>query len=312
MKVQRLLAITMLLLGRRRVTGQELAEKFEVSLRTIYRDLETINAAGIPIASYSGADGGYEIMEKYRIDKQIVTADELGEIATALKGMRASFDDNGMDRLLDKVGALLSKSEQEKQAESGGTVLLNAGGLWTRRPLNRRAITSLRNASKEGQVVRFAYTKPEGATEERTAEPVGIVWKGYAWYLYAFCRERQDYRIFRLSRMRNIRLTGESFPRRDVTLEELDAQWAGSGGVSKVELVLRFEPKARIRVEEYFDESEISACEDGSLLVRAAQTENGWLYGMLLSYGTAVRILEPARIADIVKEEARRIFAMYE
>lgn len=301
----------MLLLGRRRVTGQELAEKFEVSLRTIYRDLETINGAGIPIASYSGADGGYEIMEQYRIDKQIVSAEELGEIATALKGMQASFDDGGMDRLLDKVGALLSKSERERHAEAGETVLLNAGGIWARRPSNKLAITTLRQASKSGEVVRFAYTKPELAAEERTVEPIGLAWKGYAWYLYAFCRSKQDYRVFRLSRMRDIRLTGESFARKDVTLEELDARWGGANEAT-VQLVLRFEPKASVRVEEYFDESEIARLDDGSLLVRAAQTENSWLYGMLFSYGTSVRILEPARIADIVKEQARLIYAMYE
>lgn len=301
----------MLLLGRRRVTGQELADKFEVSLRTIYRDLETINGAGIPIASYSGTDGGYEIMEQYRIDKQIVSADELGEIATALKGLRSSVDDKGMDRLLEKVSALLAKSEQERSGEAGETLLLQTGGVWNRRPTNRHLLSELRRAAKECRVVRFVYTKPDGNAEERTVEPVGLAWKGYAWYLYAFCRMRQAYRIFRLSRIKEMQASAETFPRRDVTLEELDRNWLAQDSVPRASLVLRFERNARIRAEEYFGEEAFSEEPDGRFLVRATQAETPWLYGLLLSYGPSVKVLEPPHIADIVQAQARQILSLY-
>ena len=301
----------MLLLGRRRVTGQELADTFEVSLRTIYRDLEAINAAGIPIASYAGTDGGYEIMEQYRIDKQIVSADELGEIATALKGLRSSIDDKSMDRLLEKVGALLAKSS-ERDGGTGETLLLQTGGVWNRRPTNRHMLSELRRAAKDCRVVRFIYSKPEGDAEERTVEPVGLAWKGYAWYLYAFCRKRQAYRIFRLSRIKQLQASSESFPRRDVTLAELDRNWLVSESIPRVSLVLRFDARARARAEEYFGEEALTTLPDGRLLVRATQPETPWLYGMLLSYGPCLQILEPPHIADIVKTQARQILALYE
>lgn len=311
MKLHRLLAITMLLLGRRRITGQELADRFEVSLRTIYRDLETINAAGIPIASYAGTDGGYEIMDQYRIEKQMVTADEIGDIATALKGMRSTLDDKGMDLLLEKVSALLSKSERSRQEETGETVLLNAG-TWRYKARDKQAISQLRQAANSRLVVRFQYTKMEGPSEERSVEPVGIAWKGYAWYLFAYCRLREDYRIFRLSRIRDIVVLTETFPRKDVTLEELNAQWEKPESIAMLRLKLRFQPSARVRVDEYFNEDAITVEADGCLLVQAEQPENPWLYGMLLSYGANVRVLEPVRVADKLTEQARQILALYE
>ncbi|UUZ81381.1 HTH domain-containing protein [Paenibacillus sp. P26] len=129
MKIERSLAITMLLLSQRRVSAPTLARKFEVSLRTIYRDLETINSAGIPIVSYTGPEGGYEIMEQFRIDRQIVTFDDLQSILTALKGVRSSLDDEDMDRLLSKIKALVARSEQNRMEEAGETLIFDTN-LW--------------------------------------------------------------------------------------------------------------------------------------------------------------------------------------
>ncbi|MGO4108600.1 helix-turn-helix transcriptional regulator [Paenibacillus sp. YAF4_2] len=117
MKIERLLGIMMILLSKRRVNAQTLADKFEVSLRTIYRDLETINTAGIPIVSYTGTDGGYEIMEQFRIDRQIVTFEDLQSILIALRGVQASLDDREMDSLLTKIKALVARSEQHQMEE---------------------------------------------------------------------------------------------------------------------------------------------------------------------------------------------------
>ena len=162
MKIQRLLAITMLLLSQRRINGQVLADKFEVSIRTIYRDLETINSAGIPIISYTGADGGYEIMEQFRIDRQIVTLDELQSILTALKGVQSSLNDQDMDTLLTKVKALVAKSDQNRMEESGETLIFDTN-LWHGGGLRDKSmLTSLRQAAKNRTVITFLYTNSEG------------------------------------------------------------------------------------------------------------------------------------------------------
>ena len=213
-KVHRLLSIVMLLLTNKRIGAQELAERFEVSLRTIYRDLETINAAGIPVVSFSGPNGGYEIMEQYHIDRQIVTLEDLRSIMTALNGLEASLKDPQLHDVIAKVGALITKAEQAKLEESGDELLFNAN-LWRGKEADSGTISALRRAARFRHVVRFRYVTARGDEEEREAEPVGLAWKGYAWYLHAWCRLRRDFRTFRLTRIRDCRVLEERFaPRR--------------------------------------------------------------------------------------------------
>jgi predicted DNA-binding transcriptional regulator YafY len=314
-KVHRLLAITMQLLNRKRMSGQELAEQFEVSLRTIYRDLETINSAGIPIVSYSGANGGYEIMDQYHIDRQIVTLDDLDSIMTALKGVQASLDDRNIDHLMAKVGALIDKSEHTRLEEAGETLLFNTVS-WRGRgtPLDKGLLAELRQAAKKRNVINFGYPNAEGTIEERIAEPVGLAWKGFAWYLYAYCRLRDDYRTFRLSRIKELRVERETFTRRNTSLEELDAKWGNPSQRtdSVMGMVLRFHPRMRVRVEEYFQPEEITVAEDGYFIVRSKHSVDGWLMGTLLSYGADVKVLEPKHLADSIRERALEVARQYE
>ncbi|WP_256759457.1 YafY family protein [Cohnella sp. WQ 127256] len=311
MKVQRLLGITMVLLSQRRVNAQALADKFEVSLRTIYRDLETINTAGIPLVSFTGSDGGYEIMEQFRIDRQIVTFDDLQSILTALKGVQASLDDQEMDGLLTKIKALVAKSEQNQMEEAGETLIIDTN-LWHGGGLKDKSILSLlRQSSKNRSVVSFLYTTTEGLGEQREVEPIGIAWKGYAWYLYAYCRLRSDYRTFRLSRLSGLRIHLEHFKNRGVRMEELDARWGNKDGGPVVELLLRFHSRLRMRVEESYGLDNVELQEDGSLLVRASFSINQRMYGMILSYGPDVRVLEPAHVADKIRSLGEQIANQY-
>ncbi|CEG27123.1 helix-turn-helix transcriptional regulator [Bacillus sp. B-jedd] len=311
MKVHRLLSIVMQLLRRKRISGQELADLFEVSLRTIYRDLETINSAGIPIVSYSGANGGYEIMEQYHIDRQMVTSEELHSILTALKGIQSSLEDPDLADLMVKVGALLTKSEQGQLGEAGETLIFDTN-IWRGGHVDKSLIATLRETARNRHVVLFNYTNAEGTGEPRTVEPIGLAWKGYAWYLYAYCRLRNDYRTFRLSRMKELVVLDERFIRREISLEELDARWGKQDAANLVSMVLRFHPRARVKVEEYFPPEEITVTDNGYFIVRTEHEEDVWLYGTLLSYGTDVSVLEPKHVAENIKVRARQIYRLYE
>lgn len=312
MKIQRLLGITMALLSQRRVNAQTLADKFEVSLRTIYRDLETINMAGIPIVSYTGTDGGYEIMEQFRIDRQIVTFEDLQSILIALRGVQASLDDKEMDSLLTKIKALVVRSKQPRMEELGDTLMFDTN-LWHGGGLKDRSIlTSLRQAAKNRSVVFFLYTNTEGIGEQREVEPIGLAWKGYAWYLYAYCRLRNDYRTFRLSRISGLRIHLEHFANRGVRMEELDARWGNKETGPLVHLVLRFHSRMRVRVEEAFGLDKVENQEDGSLLVKASYPDNHWMYGMLLSYGPDVQVFEPLFVAEMIKNLGKQIYNNYQ
>ncbi|MEK3884647.1 YafY family protein [Paenibacillus sp. PL2-23] len=310
MKLQRMLGIIMLLLSRKRVGAQELAKRFEVSLRTIYRDMESINAAGVPIASFAGIEGGYEIMHEYRIERQLVTLDDLTSIVTALKGMQSTLQDEHLDQLLAKMNALIARQEQQRLERTGEQILIGLSP-WTRVAADRDKLVELRLAARNRQVVWLDYTNPQGDTVERAVEPIGLAWKGSAWYLYAYCRLRNSYRIFKLSRIRKLCVDMEVFPERKERLEDLDADWGRWNAGSYMTIVLRFHPSVKVRVEEFFDSEEIKLEEDGWLLVRSEFPEDEWLYSMLLSYGANVRVLEPLSLADKISSQARRIVEMY-
>ncbi|MFE5318415.1 helix-turn-helix transcriptional regulator [Paenibacillus sp. NPDC056579] len=307
MKFQRLLGITMLLLSRKRVGAQELADRFEVSLRTIYRDIEAINAAGVPIASFAGVDGGFEIMDQFRIERQIVTFDDLSSIVTALKGMQSTLQDQQMDDLLTKITALITKSEQNRIEEAGEQLIIGVNPWMTRVEEFKDKLAELRLAAKKRNVVWLTYASSEGDTAVRAVEPIGLAWKGNAWYLYAYCRLRQDCRTFKLSRIRQLRVDMEVFPRRPERLEDLDAKWGQRGAESYITMVLRFHPRVRVRVEEYFGPEQVKVEEDGSLLVRSEHPADAWLNGMILSYGPNVQVLEPKSLAEEISGQARRI-----
>jgi predicted DNA-binding transcriptional regulator YafY len=311
LKLDRLLAITMLLLNRKRVGAKELSERFEVSLRTIYRDLETLGQAGIPIVSFAGGSGGYEIMDQYRLERQFLSMEELQSIIVALKGIRSTFDDQDIAGLLDKVGALVAKSEQHRVTSTSQEVIIDLNP-WQRGNADKEKLGLLRSSIRLTQIIRFTYTSSGGEEMERRCEPMGVVLKGYSWYLYGFCLLRGDYRIFRLSRMKDLDVSEELFVRRKETLDDLDFSWSRREDTNSIRLVLIVQPRVRARIEDYFEHGEVEVREDGSLLVTADQPEEPWLYGMLLSYGADVRVVEPPHVACLIAEKAKEIVALYE
>ncbi|WNR44450.1 helix-turn-helix transcriptional regulator [Paenibacillus roseipurpureus] len=310
MKIDRLLAITMLLLNRRRISAKELSERFEVSLRTIYRDVEAINQAGIPVVSYAGLSGGYEIMDQYRIDRQFLSLEELQSIIVGLKGIRASIGDQEIGGLLDKVGALIAKSEHPTAAQLGSQLILDMNP-WGSGHQNKEHLPLLRTAIRETKLVSFSYLSSQSKASTRTIEPMGIVVKGFGWYLYGYCLLRNDFRVFRLSRMGDVEVHSQTFERKQETIEQLEYGRGERSDRTLIRLVLHAQPNVRAQVEDYFRPEDIALQPDGTLMITATQPDEPWLHGMLLGYGPSLRILEPPHIAVIIKEKAEKIVALY-
>ncbi|MEI7027937.1 helix-turn-helix transcriptional regulator [Paenibacillus sp. y28] len=311
MKLDRLLAITMLLLNRKRVSAAELSERFEVSLRTVYRDLDTLSQAGIPVVSHAGAAGGYEIMEQYRIERQFLSLDELQSIIIALRGIQSTFKDQDISSLMDKVGTLVARSEQQTVQQMKEQLVIDLNP-WHGGQEEKEKLAALREAIGRTQIVQFAYTSSQGDDSVRSCEPMGVVLKGYIWYLCGFCRLRQDYRIFRLTRIDRLEVLPETFERRDKSLEQLSYGWGGPAAASaNIRLVLRFHSRRKARIRDDFQADQIKVEPDGSLLVTASQPEEPWLYSMLLSYGADVTIIEPESVARAVCAEAKKLIGLY-
>ncbi|WP_409178762.1 helix-turn-helix transcriptional regulator [Brevibacillus fortis] len=307
MKVERLLAIVIMLLNKRRVSARELSDHFEVSLRTVYRDLETINAAGIPIVAYPGASGGYEIMENFTIDRQYLSLDELVAVIAALKGVHSSTDDKQIGQLLEKIKALLTTAPTSLQGNAHPVVYdFNP---WGSTPAIAEKVNKLREAIEKRLRVRITYTKMQGDATERTIEPVTLIIKGYVWYVYGYCLQRQEDRLFRLSRIADMSVLAEEFSPRPYHVDKLEwlEEWDSA---ERISLVLEFAPRVHVRVRDMFESEAIETMQDGSLLVRTKMTDDEWLNGMLLSFGDALCVHEPAhvrqRIGDTVKKMAKR------
>ncbi|WP_127530837.1 helix-turn-helix transcriptional regulator [Paenibacillus kobensis] len=313
MRLERLLAITMLLLNRRRISAKELSERFEVSLRTIYRDVDSINQAGIPVISYAGATGGYELMDRYGIDRQHISLDELQSIIIALNGVQGIMDEHHVAGLLDKVGALLTTSEQGDVERMSNAFMIDLNP-WHSAEDEQDRLHQIRVAARDRRVVAFVYTDNYSQMSERHVELHSIVLKGYVWYAYGYCRLREDFRTFRLSRIRDIQVTDETFEPREDRPQQPDLLRRHPGERSRyplIEMKLRFAPTARARVLDFCSSDQIETETNGYMRVTASMPDDPWLIGFLLSLGANVEILSPVRLSERVQAEAAKIVALY-
>ncbi|MGI2294341.1 helix-turn-helix transcriptional regulator [Paenibacillus sp. GXUN7292] len=314
MKLERLMTITILLLNRKRVQAQELADQLEVSLRTIYRDLDSLGQAGIPIVSYTGMEGGYEIMDSFRLDRQLLSFDELTALSTALRGLESTkaYDRSNMDLLLGKVGAMVAQAEQGRAGE-GDRIHIDFTP-WKNSEEDQGRYDSLRQAVNERKLIRFKYTSRTGGEQEREVEPMALVLKNYAWYLHGYCRLRDDYRIFKLTRIRELSLQAETFLRRAESLAQLNERWKIPTiyeANERFAVVLLFKASAAVSVMDHFDEKDIEQLPDGQLLVRTTYSNERWLIRTVFHYMTDVTLLEPADMAAKVKQIALDIAKQY-
>ena len=213
MKLDRLIGILSLLLQREKVTAPELAERFEVSRRTIQRDLEALSKAGIPLVTTQGAGGGISIMEGYRVNRTVLTAPEMQAILAGLRSLDSVSGTRRYDQLMEKLSA-----GSHTLAPGNAHVLIDLAS-WYKDSLAPK-IEALRGAMDDHRVVCFSYFAP-GRESQRTVEPYYLVFHWSAWYLWGWCRSREDFRLFKLVRMTELSV-GEEFAPREVPLPDFD------------------------------------------------------------------------------------------
>ncbi|NTV91270.1 MAG: YafY family transcriptional regulator [Clostridiales bacterium] len=309
MKLDRLVSIIVLLQRKEKVQAKELAEKFGVSVRTILRDIEAINLAGIPIISWQGSNGGIGIAEGYRIDKSVLTSDEMADMISTLKGFSGSMPDSRHEVLLEKFRNVLPASQLELLNARSNQLVIDLSP-WSGNDRLKETLKTLRKAIEDRKILEFGYLDMSGARTNRTAEPCSLVLKGQNWYLYAWCVLRHDFRLFKAARMRDIVTLAESFEPRSVSLEklEMDSDWMGRG--KKIDLELLFDKEVANLVEAWFGEGS-RQLEDGRTIVAYSAEENYQLYGFLLSFGPSLEVVSPPHIRKILAESAFEIFNKY-
>ena len=298
MQISRLFEIVYLLLERRSVTARELAERFEVSPRTIYRDVDALAQAGIPVYADRGQGGGIRLMEQFVLNKSLLSVKERRELLASVQGMQAVREEE-VQPLLEKLSSLFG-AEREDWIEVDFSPWTSSGELGKYFQLLKEAILNR-------QVVCFSYSAANGSTVERTAEPHRLFFRGYDWYLLAWCRIRSDFRYFKLTRMRGLATLPEHFEKRNIPERESAYEQPDS----QIELTVRASPRMAYRVYDEFPPDFWEKEENGSFLIHFAMPQNEWLYSYLLGYGPELEVIAPPQVREELLERAEKILKNY-
>ena len=304
LKIDRLVSIILLLLEKERIGAQELAEKFEVSPRTIYRDIDAINMAGIPVRATSGVGGGFEIMEQYKIDKKVFSTADLSVILMGLSSLSNMMRGDELVSALAKVKSFIP-ADRAKDIELKANQVHIDPTPWTGSKGVQLYLEVIHMALEESRLLSFAYIDRYGNLTERIAEPYQLVLKGDDWYVQAYCYIRDNYRIFKISRMSRLLMLDETFSPREYQAPQLD--FADTLATMQTEIKLRIHKSILERVLDYCNDEDISPGGEEHYIVRYPLIENDYYYGILLSFGDKCECLEPERVREEMK---RRIAVM--
>lgn len=287
MKNNRLFKILYYVLEKGKVTANELAEKYEVSIRTIYRDIDVLSSAGIPIYATQGKGGGIEIADDFVLKKSFLSENEQEQILIALKGLELTNKEYE-NELLTKLIALF-KTKNTNWIEVDFTN-------WQRSKSYDELFKDIKSAIINKNIVRFIYFSSNKKETSRKVKPIRLLFKGWDWYVYAFCLSRNDFRYFKLSRIKEFEILPNTFEddfdsivlKKEIEYEET------------VFVKVKFDREMAFRV---YDEvsSAIEEDEDGSLYATVELPNDYNLYNYIFSYGDAAEVLEPKEIRDKIK-----------
>lgn len=301
MKLNRLLEITTILLNRKTVTAAELAQRFEVSTRTIYRDIDVLSAAGVPVYSSQGANGGISILEDYTVNRTTLSDKERDSVLVALQTLNATKYPE-LDMILEKLGSIF-------KSEAADWISVDFSP-WGSNPNAYNKFTDIRAAILQGYIIEFDYVSAYNEKSHRRIEPLRLVFKSQAWYLWGYCLNRQDYRTFRISRIRGVTVTSESFDRGRVHIPKGNPD----NEIPKtpdVHLVLEFTEDAIYRLCDDYDDSWIVKLENGNYRLTLDFPDDEWVYGYILSFGCSVKVIEPERVKKEITERCKKICGQY-
>lgn len=295
MKNDRLFQLLYLLLEKGTYTAPELAQKLEVSVRTVYRDVEALSMAGIPICTTVGKGGGISLMPGYTFEKALLSGEEQNQLLFAVQSLQAADQE---------VGALLSKLGSAFQKPTQNWIEVDFSR-WGMRRTDTARFELLKNAILGKQELSLLYCGTNGETSERVVHPLKLIYKDKYWYLQAFCLKAQNYRVFKVGRIIDMSTTGKIFEQEYTQAfpSSIEMPMDDTG----VPLTLLFSKRVSFRVYDEFEHSSITPLEDGSLQVEVVFPPDDWVVSYLISFGTEVTILAPEEIKARVANEAEKI-----
>lgn len=309
MKIDRLVSIIMVLLDKERIGAQELADMFEVSPRTIYRDIDAINMAGIPIRSTSGVGGGFEIMQKYKVDKNVFSTADLSAILMGLSNLSDVIRGNELVNALAKVKSFIPADKAKDIELKANQVCIDLSP-WIGNRSTQQSLETIQTALQDHRLISFEYMAHHGMKTMRTVEPYQLVLKSGHWYFQGYCHIRNDFRLFRLSRISNLQMKEETFTPRDYQRPILD--FAEILETMQVEIKIRIHKSIVDRVLDYCTFEHFLPDGDEHYIAMFPFIENDYYYDILLGFGNQCECLEPSHIRSEMKRRIHDIAAIYD
>ena len=300
MKIDRLIGILSVLLQEEQTTAPELASRFEVSRRTINRDIEELCKAGIPIQTTQGVGGGISIMNGYRMDRTILSSKDMRVILAGLRSLDSVSGSNYYSRLMEKVQAGSSNFVNGRDS-----ILIDLSS-WYQETLSPK-IDTIQNAIADRRYLTFRYYAPSGESE-RKIEPYYLIFRWSSWYVWGWCCNREDFRLFKLNRMDRILETKQEFIPRETPMPELSNEKLFRANI-KVKAV--FEPEVKWRLIEEYGMDSFTENEEGKLLFTFDYTNMEFAIQWFLTFGDKVEVLEPKEVRDKIAEIAGNLSLIY-
>lgn len=298
--LNRMLSMIYILMNKGTVTAGELAERFEVSIRTIYRDVEVLSMAGIPVYAKKGKGGGICLTEQFVLDKMLISKQEQGEILAALASL-AQTGAQHEEETLRKLGDFF-------KAEPENWVAIDFSD-WSGR--RKELFEDLRHAIIGRRVLEFDYYGQYGEMAKREVEPVQLLFKEYTWYLRAYCRTRGAMRLFKVLRMKRLNVQDEIFNVNEKRFQEPEPA-ALSPGPEATEITIWIQKKEAYRVYDRFDEDEITVLPAGDFMIRMRSVPDDWVYGMILSFGPSAKVVAPMEIKEEIRRRIQEMEKLYD
>ena len=304
MQIDQLFELVYVLIDKKQVTAKEMAERFGVSTRTIYRWVDALSVSGIPIYSQNGRGGGIAISEKYALDTKVLSEEERLAIVSSVKALNSLSGNpasvvNANIKAAEKISGLVEKDTDWLEVDfapwspEGSSV--------------RQVFGTLRDCILQKKQVAFDYYSGDGRMERRTVHPWKLIYKGQAWYLQGWCTTRKAERFFKLTRMQNLDMTSRNANITHITTPQKIPEYKPKLLTIKAKVY----PQKISYLLDTFICSEVVPHKDGSITATFTVPEQDWIYELLLGFGSNMKIIAPKQVKDQILQIAKDVQKIY-
>ena len=307
MKYQMMLKILFLLLARKKVSAKYIADRYEISLRTVYRYIDELSLADVPIYNIRGRNGGYAISDSYKIPANFLTEEESEKVIQTLSEINGELGSQVLDMAIQKISSISKQSGGDLHISFGNLVIDGSG--WGTGDIYGETIKIIQRAIEDNTLVSISYRDRDGNTSEREIEPHTLVLKQGLWYTYAYCKLRNTFRLFKVGRIEKIKLLNEKFTKRQT--EDIKSVLSKFYDNSPEDIDLLIDESIRPDVEEWLGVDKISISQSGKITATAKLPISDYLTAKILSFGNKIKVLSPEKLKNAVIKTAQSVKDLY-